>query len=99
MTEGESMRNAPRFDRTGSGIPRNWPTCSVTCTASASAERSGGTHARSVLRFDPRAATGCSVVPARVEAGLYVEVAGLPIWRKPAPPARLLLIVGSEPGA
>ena len=37
--------------------------------------------------------------PGSLEAGLYTEVAELPIWRKPGPPARPLLIVGSDPDA
>ncbi|MYB89176.1 MAG: alpha/beta hydrolase [Proteobacteria bacterium] len=54
-------------------------------------------NARSVLRFDPESGAWLLCCPGPVEAGLYVEVAGLSIWRKPAPPARPLLIVGSDP--
>ena len=54
-------------------------------------------NARSVLRFDPESGEWLLCCPGPVEAGLYVEVAGLSIWRKPAPPAHPLLIVGSDP--
>ena len=54
-------------------------------------------NARSVLRFDAASGEWLLCCPGPVEAGLYVEVAGLPIWRKPPPPARPLLIVGSDP--
>ncbi len=56
-------------------------------------------NARSVLRFDPASGEWLLCCPGPVEADLYVEVAGLPIWRKPAPPARPLLIVGADPEA
>ena len=56
-------------------------------------------NARSVLRFDPASGEWLLCCPGPVEAGLYVEVAGLPIWRKPAPPARPLLIIGADPEA
>ena len=54
-------------------------------------------NARSVLHFDPASGEWLLRCPGPVEAGLYVEVAGLPIWRKPPPPARPLLIIGSDP--
>ncbi|MCY3803972.1 MAG: alpha/beta hydrolase, partial [Gammaproteobacteria bacterium] len=54
-------------------------------------------NAQSVLRFDPESGQWQLCCPGPLEAGLYVEVAGLSIWRKPAPPAHPLLIVGSDP--
>ncbi len=54
-------------------------------------------NARSVLRFDPAYGDWRLCCPGPVEAGLYTEVAELPIWRKPEPPVRPLLIVGSDP--
>ncbi len=54
-------------------------------------------NARSVLHFDPASGEWLLRCPGPVEAGLYVEVAGLPIWRKPPPPARPLLIIGADP--
>lgn len=56
-------------------------------------------NARSVLRFDPASREWVLCCPGPVEADLYVEVAELPIWRKPAPPVRPLMIVGSDPEA
>ena len=54
-------------------------------------------NARSVLRFDPACGDWLLCCPGPVEAGLYTEIAELAIWRKPAPPTRPLLIVGSDP--
>ena len=54
-------------------------------------------NARSVLRFDPVCGEWLLCCPGPVEAGLYTEVAELPIWEKAGPPARPLLIVGSDP--
>ena len=54
-------------------------------------------NARSVLRFDPACGDWLLCCPGPVEAGLYTEVVELPIWRKPDPPTRPLLIVGSDP--
>ena len=54
-------------------------------------------NARSVLRFDPACGDWRLCCPGPVEAGLYTEVAELPIWRKPGPPMNPLLIVGSDP--
>ena len=54
-------------------------------------------NARSVLRRDPASGEWLLCCPGPVEAGLYVEVADLPIWRQPCPPERPLLIVGSDP--
>ena len=54
-------------------------------------------NARSVLRYDPACGDWRLCCPGPMEAGLYTEVAELPIWRKPEPPARPLLIVGSDP--
>ena len=56
-------------------------------------------NARSTLRFDPPSGEWLLSCPGPVEAGLYVEVADLPIWRPPAPPARPLMIVGADPEA
>ena len=55
-------------------------------------------NARSTLRFDQESGEWLLCCPGLLEAGLYIEVAELPIWRKPCPPARPLLIVGSDPG-
>ena len=46
--------------------------------------RRNSTRARCCVSM-PRAANGCSVVPATVEAGLYVEVEGQPIWSEAGP--------------
>ena len=54
-------------------------------------------NARSVLRFDSASGEWLLRCPGPVEAGLYIEVADLPIWRQPVPAARPLLIVGSDP--
>ena len=54
-------------------------------------------NARSTLRFDPACGEWLLCCPGSLEAGLYTEVAELPIWRKPLPPSRPLLIVGSDP--
>ena len=54
-------------------------------------------NARSTLRFDPACGEWLLCCPGPLEAGLYTEVAELPIWRKPVPPSRPLLIVGSDP--
>ncbi len=54
-------------------------------------------NARSVLRFDPACGDWRLCCPGAMEAGLYTEVAELPIWRKPGPPSHPLLIVGSDP--
>ncbi|MDE0029257.1 MAG: alpha/beta hydrolase [Deltaproteobacteria bacterium] len=54
-------------------------------------------NARSVMRFDPACGDWLLCCPGPVEAGLYTDVTELPIWRKPGPPARPLLIVGSDP--
>jgi len=56
-------------------------------------------NARSVLRFDRSSGEWLLCCPGPVEAGLYTEVAELPIWRQPVPPSRPLLIVGSDPEA
>ena len=56
-------------------------------------------NARSTLRFDRESGEWLLCCPGTLEAGLYTEVAELPIWRKPGPPARPLLIVGSDPKA
>ncbi len=55
-------------------------------------------NARSVLRFDPASGDWLLCCPGPVEAGLYTEVAALPIWRRPDPPARPLLVAASDPG-
>ncbi len=55
--------------------------------------------ARSTLRFDPGSGEWLLCCPGPVEANLYVEVGELPIWRKPGPPARPLMIVGADPEA
>ena len=54
-------------------------------------------NARSTLRFDSACGEWLLCCPGPLEAGLYTEVAELPIWRKPVPSARPLLIVGSDP--
>ena len=54
-------------------------------------------NARSTLRFDSARGDWLLCCPGPSEAGLYVEVAELPIWRKPVPSSRPLLIVGSDP--
>ena len=54
-------------------------------------------NARSTLRFDQESGEWLLCCPGPVEADLYTEVADLPIWRKPHPPERPLLIVGSDP--
>ena len=54
-------------------------------------------NARSTLRFDRESGEWLLCCPGPVEAALYTEVADLPIWRKPHPPERPLLIVGSDP--
>ncbi len=54
-------------------------------------------NARSVLRFDPACEDWQLCCPGQVEANLYTEAAELPIWRKPGPHARPLMIVGSDP--
>ena len=54
-------------------------------------------NARSTLRFDPARGEWLLCCPGPLEAGLYTEVAELPIWRRPVPPSRPLLIVGSDP--
>ncbi len=56
-------------------------------------------NARSVLRLDPADGEWELRCPGPVEAGLYTEVADLPIWRRPDPPDRPLLIVGADPAA
>ena len=53
--------------------------------------------ARSVLRFDPARGDWQLCCHGQIEANLYTEVAELPIWRKPGPPARAFMIVGSDP--
>ena len=52
--------------------------------------------ARSSMRFDPGSGEWRLCCPGPVEAGVYVEVGTLPIWRKAGPPARPLLIVGAD---
>ena len=54
-------------------------------------------NARATLRFDQESGEWLLCCPGPVEADLYTEVADLPIWRKPHPPERPLLIVGSDP--
>ena len=54
-------------------------------------------NARSTLRFDPACGEWLLRCPGPLEAGLYTEVAELPIWRKPVPPSRPLLIAGCDP--
>ena len=54
-------------------------------------------NARAVLRFDPARGDWLLCCPGPVEAGLYTEVAELPIWRQPGAPVRPLLIVASDP--
>ncbi len=54
-------------------------------------------NARSVLRFDPARGDWELCCPGQIEADLYTEAAELPIWRKPGPHARPLMIVGSDP--
>ena len=54
-------------------------------------------NARSVLHFDSASGEWLLRCPGPVEAGLYTEVADLPIWRQPVPAERPLLIVGSDP--
>lgn len=54
-------------------------------------------NARSVLRFDPDRGDWRLCCPGEIEADLYIEAAELPIWRKPGPDARPLMIVGSDP--
>ena len=56
-------------------------------------------NARSTLRFDPACGDWHLCCPGQAEAGLNTEIAELPIWRSPVPPARPLLIVGSDPEA
>ena len=54
-------------------------------------------NARSTTRFDSARGDWLLCCPGPAEAGLYTEVAELPIWRKPVPSAHPLLIVGSDP--
>ena len=54
-------------------------------------------NARSTLRLDRNSGEWRLCCPGPLEAGLYTEVARLPIWRKPGPRAHPLLIVGSDP--
>ena len=54
-------------------------------------------NARAVLRPDPASGEWLLCCPGPVEAGLYVEIAELPIWRQPDPPGCPLLIVSSDP--
>ena len=53
--------------------------------------------ARSTLRFVPADGAWEPYCPGPVEAGLYTDVAALPIWQEAGPPARPMLIVGSDP--
>ena len=53
--------------------------------------------ADSTLRFDAASGEWLLCCPGPVEAGLYIEVGKLPLWRKAGPPARPLLIVGADP--
>lgn len=54
-------------------------------------------NARSTLRFDPASGEWLLCCSGPMEAGLYIGVATLPIWQEAGPPARPLLIVGSDP--
>ena len=54
-------------------------------------------NARSTLRFDPASGEWLLSCPGPVEAGLYVEVGELPIWRKPVGRGRSLMVVGADP--
>ena len=54
-------------------------------------------NARASLRRDPAGGEWLLCCPGPVEAGVYLEVGALPIWRKAGPPARPLLIVGADP--
>ena len=54
-------------------------------------------NAHSILRFDPERGDWQLCCPGQIEANLYTEAAELPIWRKPGPHARPLMIVGSDP--
>ena len=56
-------------------------------------------NARSTMRLDPASGAWLLTCPGPVEAGLYTEVARLPIWQRAGPPARPLLIVASDPEA
>ncbi len=53
--------------------------------------------ARSTLRFVPADGAWELCCPGSLEADLYTEVATLPIWQETGPPARPMLIVGSDP--
>ena len=53
-------------------------------------------NARSTLRFDPASGAWMLCCPGPVEAGLYTEVAALPIWQDAGSPPRPLLIVSSD---
>ena len=55
-------------------------------------------NARSTLRFVPADGAWELCCPGPVEAGLYTDVEALPIWQEAGPPARPMLIVGSDPG-
>ncbi len=54
-------------------------------------------NARSTLRFVPADGAWELCCPGPVVAGLYTDVAALPIWQEAGPPARPMLIVGSDP--
>jgi len=54
-------------------------------------------NARSTLRFVPADGAWELCCPGPVEADLYTEVATLPIWQDTGPPARPMLVVGSDP--
>ena len=54
-------------------------------------------NARSVLRSDPASGAWQLCCPGPVEAGLYTEVATLPIWDEVGAPRRPLLIIAADP--
>jgi pimeloyl-ACP methyl ester carboxylesterase len=54
-------------------------------------------NARSTLRLDPASGAWQLCCPGPVEAGLYTQVADLPIWDEVGPLSRPLLIIASDP--
>ena len=98
MTEGEALRDAARI-RTNRFAHPNELADVFRYLHRFRRLRKGVAelNARSTLRFDPGCGEWLLCCPGPVEAGLYTEVAELPIWSKAGPPARPLLIVSSDP--
>ena len=98
MTEGEALRDAARIRKNRVRDPDELADVFRSLHRFRRLRKGvAELNARSTLRFDPACGEWLLCCPGPLEAGLYTEVAELPIWRKPVPSPHPLLIVGSDP--